>query len=1233
MAHRTLGLDLGSNSLGWAILDDDTLDILDKGVVIFPEGMDLEETSSVNTPSATRRTARMSRRMKFRRKLRKWALLKLLIKNKMCPLTEKELLTWKQTGTYPLENKEFIKWLKATDTDNPYCDRNAAANGPVAPHVLGRALYHLCQRRGFKSSRKDLAGSNDDTGLVKGDIKNLTAEIEYAGCQTLGQYFYKCLEENKNKICKTRIRKRYTGRIEHYEKEFEVIMDQQGKNIEKSLRDALHEAIFLQRPLRSQKYLVGKCPLEPKCPRAQIGHPAFEEFRMRAFVNNLSLEDKNGNWQDEQGGLLYPLTREDRDKICEKVQDTEKSTFKSLYKLFKKDERFIDYGLRFRKYNDDDLIPSCPIRHKIKAAFGEVPFDEQKVFDALTFFDDDDKLRAWFKAGKFMRGRYDKKDHPTLPKDAIEKLIKINPPQGNAKYSLKAINRILPYLRAGYDLSFARFCAKLGDIIPDFETHKEEIIRNLEERRFQYQTEKREYAKLSDNQRKLCPVPQRLSDRWIAYLQENVDPNITLSQFYSTTDDVYTPETFYYNNKHERIELKKPRLPKVELGMIRNPLVQRSMTTLRRLVNYLSDHNKIDFNDTIHIELARSVNDFATRQAWKKWQEERRKLREEAVKEIESHHKQATDDAIERYILWKEQDCKCLYTGKTITIADLLNGNKFDIEHTIPRSLSGNDALTNKTICDAKYNRDTKKGQVPRNCPNWSEIDAALRPWREKRDDLEKLYIKQKNRTKGITDPKRKSDTRIKALVIKFELNYWREKIANFERLVERHGKNKNEGSGFMRRQLVDTGIMTKHAVTLLKCLYSNTYGVNGSSTAFARKAWGIQEVDSKKDRSEHSHHAKDAMVIAALTPKRFNTICAALKDDGADYRRECDICPPPSKDFAEKVRQATGEILVKHVLRQTTTRQSSKRTALAKAHPLKKDPSKIVKYVLAKGDTVRGQLHKDSFYGCIKDSNEELRKVIRKPLIGPIKQAEGLIEKIVDPAIRDCVWTAIDRLKAQDKKNIEPNEITMPSGVPINKVRVFADNAREAHELRSHPIPSAKDYKTPYYVTSAPGSNFRLALFKDKTVRVENALDWAQQHKRDAYTPYDQMPGFIGYIKPGIMALTHTPNHPEELYTMSPAELSKRLYKVVKFSSEGQTTFLHHLEARASTVLDAYLKEKYNGKNVQGFSQINLAEPYERLRVGPCTFSNQMLFEGIHFNMLLNGEIKWLKDKIVTLK
>ncbi len=36
--RKTLGLDLGSNSLGWAVLDDVTGDILDKGGRRLPGG-------------------------------------------------------------------------------------------------------------------------------------------------------------------------------------------------------------------------------------------------------------------------------------------------------------------------------------------------------------------------------------------------------------------------------------------------------------------------------------------------------------------------------------------------------------------------------------------------------------------------------------------------------------------------------------------------------------------------------------------------------------------------------------------------------------------------------------------------------------------------------------------------------------------------------------------------------------------------------------------------------------------------------------------------------------------------------------------------------------------------------------------------------------------------------------------------------------------------------------------
>ena len=109
--RKTLGLDLGSNSLGWAILDDLTGDVLKKGVVVFPEGIDTANDSAVDTPAAIRRAKRMGRRMRFRRKMRKWHLLQIMIEAGMCPLHQDELEDWKKNGHYPLANREFIDWF------------------------------------------------------------------------------------------------------------------------------------------------------------------------------------------------------------------------------------------------------------------------------------------------------------------------------------------------------------------------------------------------------------------------------------------------------------------------------------------------------------------------------------------------------------------------------------------------------------------------------------------------------------------------------------------------------------------------------------------------------------------------------------------------------------------------------------------------------------------------------------------------------------------------------------------------------------------------------------------------------------------------------------------------------------------------------------------------------------------------------------------------------------------
>ena len=751
----------------------------------------------------------------------------------------------------------------------------------------------------------------------------------------------------------------------------------------------------------------------------------------------------------------------------------------------------------------------------------------------------------------------------------------------------------------------------MPDVILQFDEHEEEIVLHLRELSIRCRT-LRETAR-ADAMRKGEPMPILLDLYREYFLNEwNIDDE-TWNKLYLRDDSAYA------------VDPKKPtRLPKVELGMIRNPLVQRSMTTLRRLVNYLRDHDKIDGETTIRIELARGVNDFATRHAIQLWQKDREAERAKARSEI---GESATEELVDRYILWEEQGRKCLYTGKSISLRELLSGNSFDIEHTIPRSLSGDDSMANKTLCDAVYNRQVKKGMVPTDCPNYdSEIYTNLAPWRQKVEDLEKVFRSRSRAAKACSDPQAKSSARIKAIRTKIELCYWRDKLRRFELSSEKLVDPVEGLSGFKRRQLVDTGIMSSHAVELLRSVYPKVYSVNGAATAFARKAWGIQE-DAAKDRTEHTHHAKDAMVIAALTPGRFNAICTALKDDGVlPSVRPCDVCKPPYKDFAEKVRLAAEEILVKHVLRQTTLRQSSKRNALAKAHPQKDDPSKTVKYVLSKGDTVRGALHKDTFYGCIEmPDGGEKAFVVRKPLTGPIAAAEGVVDKIVDPVIREIVKESIERLKASGVKSIEPGMIKMPSGVPVNKVRIFAHTTNPV-QLRDHTIVSAKPYKTPYYVTVSEGSNFRLGMFSldgKLSVKPDNVLLWAQDHKKSDYVPLDRQAGFIGYIFPGAMAITAENCDVDSVKGLKVVELAKRLYRVVKFEGTGRITFRRHVEARPSVTLARDLV--LAGKHKAGESQIDFKLPHELLLLSPSVYFKNMLFEGIHFKMHIDGTIEFL--------
>ena len=92
----------------------------------------------------------------------------------------------------------------------------------------------------------------------------------------------------------------------------------------------------------------------------------------------------------------------------------------------------------------------------------------------------------------------------------------------------------------------------------------------------------------------------------------------------------------------------------------------------------------------------------------------------------------------------------------------------------------------------------------------------------------------------------------------------------------------------------------------------------------------------------------------------------------------------------------------------------------------------------------------------------------------------------------------------------------------------------------------------------------------------------------------------------------------------LAATELSKRLYKVVKFESTGRITFRRHLEARASVVLAKDLTDA--GKHKNGESSIDFEKPHELLYLSQSVLLKSMLFEGIHFKMMLDGTIVFLK-------
>ena len=297
-----LGIDLGVGSVGWAIVgtkDAQPSALVRAGVRVFAPAVEGNiESGREESRNVARRSARLQRRQTWRRSRRNLRVFRLLQTWGLLPVgaskTSQErhdlldLLDLRILGSDWFQRKRIDNSIPEPMQVLPYLLRASALDEPLEPHFLGRALYHLAQRRGFLSNRKVSSRSkaDDDSGLVKPAIADLRKQMLETGSRTLGEFF------SRTSPSQARIRSRWTGR-DMYEGEFTFIWDSQTVHhptiLTPERKKLLHKAIFFQRPLSSARHLIGTCELEPKHRRAPRSLLVSQRFRLLQRVNDLQI--------------------------------------------------------------------------------------------------------------------------------------------------------------------------------------------------------------------------------------------------------------------------------------------------------------------------------------------------------------------------------------------------------------------------------------------------------------------------------------------------------------------------------------------------------------------------------------------------------------------------------------------------------------------------------------------------------------------------------------------------------------------------------------------------------------------------------------------------------------------------------------------------------------------------------------------------------------------------------
>lgn len=336
MNYWRLGLDIGTNSIGWAALQlsappeggaPSPVQLIDMGVRIFSDGREPAGTDSKTgmpkigeSLAVTRRMARGMRRNRDRRLKRVRAF-------------AHRLVEFGLIGQNGIADAGKYKTGIIDHAINPYAARAEAALSPVSKEVLARALLHLCKRRGFLSNRMT-DGDDKEASERNAAIEGL-ADILEARKITLGQYLHERLatglhvrfrgEEFDTSDDTVAI---YPKRSMYADEFFRIRSTQQNRWLTDEQWDELFAIFSFQRPLIPKQ--PGVCTFEhgrdgrDECLRASRHLPIAHTFRIVQEVNNLRYQSSEGD---------TPLTHAQRQLICNALEQQKSLSFGKIRTL------------------------------------------------------------------------------------------------------------------------------------------------------------------------------------------------------------------------------------------------------------------------------------------------------------------------------------------------------------------------------------------------------------------------------------------------------------------------------------------------------------------------------------------------------------------------------------------------------------------------------------------------------------------------------------------------------------------------------------------------------------------------------------------------------------------------------------------------------------------------------------------------------------------------------------